>query len=113
MTYPAVEPITSLSESESWNLLAGVALGRLVTSVDDQPEVFPVNFVVQNRTVLFRTGEGTKLVSQSRTANPPSRDEQVQQAWRNEAYCMHRDSTRPNCRRRCIWAKPPLSTDLK
>ena len=57
------QPITVLSESESWNLLAGVALGRLVTSVDGEPEIFPVNFVVQNRTVLFRTAEGTKLVS--------------------------------------------------
>ena len=26
-------------------------------------EIFPVNFVVQRRTVLFRTAEGTKLVS--------------------------------------------------
>lgn len=59
----AGEPITILSESESWNLLASVALGRLVTSVDGQPEIFPVNFAVQHRTVLFRTAEGTKLVS--------------------------------------------------
>ena len=59
----AGEPITILSESESWNLLASVALGRLVTSVDGQPEIFPVNFVVQRRTVLFRSAEGTKLVS--------------------------------------------------
>ncbi|MCV7257543.1 pyridoxamine 5'-phosphate oxidase family protein [Mycobacterium shimoidei] len=56
-------PITVLSESESWNLLASVALGRLVTVVDGHPEIFPVNFVVQNKTVLFRTAEGTKLVS--------------------------------------------------
>ena len=28
-------------------------------------------------------------------------------------YSMQRDSTRPNCSRRCIWARPPLSTDLK
>ena len=59
----AGEPITILSESESWQLLGSVALGRLVTSVDGQPEIFPVNFVVQRRTVLFRTAEGTKLVS--------------------------------------------------
>ena len=26
-------------------------------------EIFPVNFVVQRRTVLLRTAEGTKLVS--------------------------------------------------
>jgi nitroimidazol reductase NimA-like FMN-containing flavoprotein (pyridoxamine 5'-phosphate oxidase superfamily) len=57
------DPITILSASESWNLLASVALGRLVTVVDGQPEIFPVNFVVQRKTVLFRTAEGTKLVS--------------------------------------------------
>jgi nitroimidazol reductase NimA-like FMN-containing flavoprotein (pyridoxamine 5'-phosphate oxidase superfamily) len=59
----AVEPITILPEHECWDLLSSVALGRLVTSVDGQPEIFPVNFVVQRRTVLFRTAEGTKLVS--------------------------------------------------
>jgi nitroimidazol reductase NimA-like FMN-containing flavoprotein (pyridoxamine 5'-phosphate oxidase superfamily) len=59
----AGEPITILPESECWSLLASVALGRLVTSVDGQPEIFPVNFVVQRHTVLFRTAEGTKLVS--------------------------------------------------
>jgi uncharacterized protein len=59
----SVEPVTILSASESWDLLASVALGRLVTSVESQPEIFPVNFVIQRRTVLFRTAEGTKLVS--------------------------------------------------
>ena len=48
---------------ECWDLLAGVTLGRLVTSVDGRPEIFPINYVVQRRTVLFRTAEGTKLVS--------------------------------------------------
>lgn len=59
----AGEPITVLSEDESWRLLASVALGRLVTSVAGQPEIFPVNFAVQSRTVLFRTAAGTKLAS--------------------------------------------------
>ncbi len=57
------KPVTILSVSESWDLLASVALGRLVTSVRGEPEIFPVNFAVQRRTVLFRTAEGTKLVS--------------------------------------------------
>jgi nitroimidazol reductase NimA-like FMN-containing flavoprotein (pyridoxamine 5'-phosphate oxidase superfamily) len=52
-----------LSETECWELLSSVALGRLVTSVDGYPEIFPINFVVQRRTILFRTAEGTKLVS--------------------------------------------------
>jgi uncharacterized protein len=57
------QPVAVLSADESLDLLARNALGRLVTSVNGQPEIFPVNFVVQNRTVLFRTAEGTKLVS--------------------------------------------------
>jgi uncharacterized protein len=57
------QPISILSEDECWQLLAGAALGRLVTSVDGRPEIFPVNFVVQHHTILFRTAEGTKLAS--------------------------------------------------
>ena len=57
------QPITNLSETESWKLLAGVELGRLITNVGGQPEVFPVNFVTQGQTILFRTAEGTKLSS--------------------------------------------------
>ena len=54
-------PITVLDDREAWNRLSSVALGRLVTSFGGQLEIFPVNFVVQNDTVLFRTAEGTKL----------------------------------------------------
>ncbi|MDM4142690.1 MULTISPECIES: pyridoxamine 5'-phosphate oxidase family protein [Mycobacterium] len=48
---------------ECWELLGSLALGRLVTYADGQPDIFPVNYVVQRRTVLFRTAAGTKLVS--------------------------------------------------
>jgi nitroimidazol reductase NimA-like FMN-containing flavoprotein (pyridoxamine 5'-phosphate oxidase superfamily) len=58
----AAKPMDVLSADESWNLLSSVALGRLVASVEGYPEIFPVNFVVQRRTVLFRTAEfATKL----------------------------------------------------
>jgi uncharacterized protein len=55
------EPVTMLSDDESWNLISAVHLGRLVTVVEGRAEIFPVNFVVQRGTVLFRTAEGTKL----------------------------------------------------
>ena len=55
--------VSILPVHECWDLVAGLTLGRLVTSVDGQPEIFPVNYAVQHRTVLFRTAEGTKLVS--------------------------------------------------
>lgn len=57
------QPASILSVTECWDLLSSVPVGRLVTSVDGQPEIFPINFVAQHRTVLFRTAEGTKLVS--------------------------------------------------
>jgi nitroimidazol reductase NimA-like FMN-containing flavoprotein (pyridoxamine 5'-phosphate oxidase superfamily) len=56
-------PVTVLSEDESWSLLSTVSLGRLVTILGGQPEIFPVNFVTQRRTVLFRTAQGSKLFS--------------------------------------------------
>ena len=55
--------VTILPVHECWDLLGGLTLGRLVTSVDGQPEIFPVNYAVQRRTIVFRTAEGTKLVS--------------------------------------------------
>ena len=58
-----IQPISILSETECWNLLSSVALGRIVTSVEGEAAIFPVNFVVQHHTVLFRTAVGTKLVS--------------------------------------------------
>jgi uncharacterized protein len=40
-----------------------MSLGRLVTILDEKPEIFPVNFATRRRTVLFRTAQGTKLYS--------------------------------------------------
>ncbi|HTQ16257.1 pyridoxamine 5'-phosphate oxidase family protein [Mycobacterium sp.] len=59
----ADDPVAVLSEDESWRLLSSVSLGRLATAKDGQAEIFPVNFVIQRRTVLFRTAQGTKLYS--------------------------------------------------
>jgi nitroimidazol reductase NimA-like FMN-containing flavoprotein (pyridoxamine 5'-phosphate oxidase superfamily) len=61
MTGSTAQPTTTLSEDESWALLSSVSLGRLAISVGDVPDIFPVNFVVQRRTVLILTAEGTKL----------------------------------------------------
>jgi uncharacterized protein len=57
----ADDPVTVLSEDECWSFLSGLSLGRLVTIMGGRPEIFPVNFVTQRRTVLFRTAQGTKL----------------------------------------------------
>lgn len=77
------EPVTILSDHESWDLLGTAALGRLVTSFADEPEIFPVNYVVQGHTVLFRTAEGTKLFSAvgNRTVIFEADDHDATQGW--------------------------------
>jgi uncharacterized protein len=79
----AEEPVTVLSVDESWSRLGGVALGRLVTTFAGEPEIFPVNYVVQDRTVLFRTAEGTKLFSAvaSNTVVFEADDHDVAEGW--------------------------------
>ncbi|GAA2965042.1 MULTISPECIES: pyridoxamine 5'-phosphate oxidase family protein [Microbacterium] len=54
--------VATLSDAECWQLLAGEELGRLVTRVGDVLDIFPVNYVVDRDTVVFRTAAGSKLV---------------------------------------------------
>lgn len=55
-------PVTHLSEAQAWELLAGAQVGRLATVIERQPDIFPVNFVVDGTSVVFRTAEGSKLL---------------------------------------------------
>ncbi|GAB3017623.1 pyridoxamine 5'-phosphate oxidase [Mycobacterium bourgelatii] len=75
--------VTILSERECWDLLKSVPLGRLITSVNDRPDVFPVNFVVQRKSVLFRTAQGAKLVSAAMNKNVvfEADDHNASEAW--------------------------------
>lgn len=61
MTAPQAGPVTAMTEAECWARLASNTLGRFATSVDGQPDIFPVNFVVQKHSIVIRTAEGTKL----------------------------------------------------
>ncbi|MDR1450686.1 MAG: pyridoxamine 5'-phosphate oxidase family protein [Propionibacteriaceae bacterium] len=60
-------PVTVLSSARSWDLLASQRLGRVFFPVDGRPEIFPVNYIVDGETLVFRTAEGTKLDSASRS----------------------------------------------
>jgi nitroimidazol reductase NimA-like FMN-containing flavoprotein (pyridoxamine 5'-phosphate oxidase superfamily) len=52
-----------LDARECWTLLRTADVGRLALVVDDCPEIFPVNFVVDHGTLLFRTAAGSKLAA--------------------------------------------------
>jgi nitroimidazol reductase NimA-like FMN-containing flavoprotein (pyridoxamine 5'-phosphate oxidase superfamily) len=58
-----VAPVSILSETDSWDRLRTNAFARLALSVGDRPEIFPINYVVQRDTLLFRTSQGTKLAA--------------------------------------------------
>lgn len=78
-----IQPMAVLSETECWQHLASASIGRLVTSVDGNPAIFPVNFAVQNKSILFRTGEGTKLVGAAINNNVlfEADDHNVAEGW--------------------------------
>jgi uncharacterized protein len=55
--------MTVLDEDETWRLLASADVVRIAVTVAGDVEVFPINSVVDDRTVVFRTAEGTKLAA--------------------------------------------------
>ncbi|MGB3731048.1 pyridoxamine 5'-phosphate oxidase family protein [Microbacterium sp.] len=56
------DPVVRLSEDECWRRLEGPEIGRLVTHVGEVVDIFPVNYVVDGHSLVFRTAEGSKLV---------------------------------------------------
>lgn len=52
-----------LTAAECWRLLRTHEVGRLAVSITDHPDIFPVNYVVDGESVVFRTGPGTKLAA--------------------------------------------------
>ncbi|MBK5217109.1 MAG: pyridoxamine 5'-phosphate oxidase family protein [Propionibacteriales bacterium] len=55
-------PAEHLGEDECWDALRAASLGRLAVSVGGELDTVPVNFVAEDRRLLFRTAEGTKLL---------------------------------------------------
>ena len=62
---PPAEPrrgqVRELTRTECFELLADEQLGRVAVTDERGPVVFPVNFVLDRHTVVFRTEPGTKL----------------------------------------------------
>lgn len=58
-------PVVELSDQASWDLLASKNFGHLALSHAGRPDIFPVNYFADGRTVLFRTASGSKLYALS------------------------------------------------
>ncbi|NKX55258.1 pyridoxamine 5'-phosphate oxidase family protein [Arthrobacter mobilis] len=53
--------VEELSPSQCWEIFREADFGRLAVVIADHPELFPINYVVDHGTVVFRTAPGTKL----------------------------------------------------
>jgi nitroimidazol reductase NimA-like FMN-containing flavoprotein (pyridoxamine 5'-phosphate oxidase superfamily) len=53
--------VEHLSQRECWELLAHAGVGRIGVLVDSAPEIYPLNFVVDDHSIVFRTEVGSKL----------------------------------------------------
>jgi uncharacterized protein len=64
-SYPVATspPATRLDEATCWALLRTVAVGRLAVVIDAEPEIFPINHVVDHGSIVFRTGDGAKVTA--------------------------------------------------
>lgn len=53
--------VTVLETNECWTLLRATDIGRLAVIVAERPEIFPLNFIVDHGTLVFRSATGAKL----------------------------------------------------
>jgi nitroimidazol reductase NimA-like FMN-containing flavoprotein (pyridoxamine 5'-phosphate oxidase superfamily) len=53
--------LKELAERDCVELLASQVIGRVAVVVEGRAAVFPVNYVLDNGHIVFRTDEGTKL----------------------------------------------------
>lgn len=63
MADPAHTGTTVLQVHDCWALLRSAQVGRLAVSGAEYPDLFPINYLVDRGTVVFRTGEGTKFAA--------------------------------------------------
>jgi len=58
----ASDSASVLSEEKCWDVLTSVDVGRVAIRVADDIDIFPVNFLVRDGLVYFRTAPGTKII---------------------------------------------------
>ena len=50
-----------MEETECWDLLAERRVGRVAVSIANKPDIFPVNYKLDNKAIYIYTVPGTKL----------------------------------------------------
>ena len=53
--------IEVLDPTSCWAMLRANSVGRIAACLDGHPQIFPVTYVVDGESIVFRTASGTKL----------------------------------------------------
>jgi nitroimidazol reductase NimA-like FMN-containing flavoprotein (pyridoxamine 5'-phosphate oxidase superfamily) len=60
-------PINDLTVDECWDALGSTDLGRLAVRDGDDIDIFPINYVVTDHIVYFRSAPGSKMIDLTRS----------------------------------------------
>lgn len=63
MTEQSDDPVQELTVEQCWQLLGDEEFGRLAYRLVDEVHIVPINYLVDNRCLLFRTASGNKLLA--------------------------------------------------
>ena len=63
-----LDAVEELTPAACWSVLGAAQVGRLAVCADGSPHIFPINYVVDEQTIVFRTAPGSKLAA-SRNAD--------------------------------------------
>jgi nitroimidazol reductase NimA-like FMN-containing flavoprotein (pyridoxamine 5'-phosphate oxidase superfamily) len=85
-----------LPADECWELLRQSPVGRLAVVVAGDPDIFPINYVVDHGSIVIRTAAGTKLATcaaDSRekllvTVDQRRVERTTREAWRSPAAVL-------------------------
>lgn len=76
--------LQEIPEEECYRLIAGQQVGRLGVNAEEQPLIFPVNFLMDGTQVVIRTDPGTKLAAAAHapvTFEVDAIDQQHRSGW--------------------------------
>ena len=118
LTAPGHATSLRLDRAEAWSRIRGQSVGRLAVSVAGQPDIFPVNFLALENSILIRTDAGSKLESISANALVAFEVDEIRakKAWsvviKGSAHRLTDDLELEAARQSPLWTWMPRRADV-
>lgn len=94
------EPTHEMHPEESWEFLRSHEFGRIAFHLLDEVHIVPINYVVDDERLLFRTSEGSKLLGLKMNADVAFEADEIENEMatsvvvRGEAHELRGDAAR-------------------